>query len=209
MLRAGALLAVALCALLATADAVPAQVRAPLGISVSGARERWQPVVRMEGLLGDAALRDALHSGLPLRLNLRVELWRDLVFDRMVEAQSIDMVLSYDPLDRSYVFETARAPQRFTALADVESAVGAASVVPIRPAEAGRYYYLALLEVETLSLSDLEELRRWLRGDARQALEGRGSVGRAVERGLRRAFVRIVGLSARRYEARTPSFLVR
>lgn len=209
MLRAGALIATCLALLLGPPAPAAAQGRTQLSVSVAGPREGWQPVVRMEGLLRDAALRDALHSGLPLRLHLRVELWRDALVDRLVEVQSTEMALSYDPLERSYLFETARAPQRFASLADAESAIGTLLAVPLRPAGRGRYYYLALLEVETLSLSDLEELRRWLRGDARQALAGRSSVGRALERGVRRALVRVVGLSARRYEARTPSFLVR
>ncbi|HEU0051954.1 MAG TPA: hypothetical protein VFQ39_02210, partial [Longimicrobium sp.] len=79
----------------------------------------------------------------------------------------------------------------------------------MRPERAGRYYYLARLEVETLSLSDLEELRRWLRGEARPAVAGEKPVGRAVERGLKRFFVRLLGLPARRYEARTHVFNAR
>jgi hypothetical protein len=37
-------------------------------------------------------------------------------------------------------------------------------------------------------------------------VQGRTSPGRAVERGLRRVFVRLIGLPTRRWEARTPSF---
>jgi hypothetical protein len=194
---------------LGTVMPAAAQANSPLQIAVSGASSQWQPVVRLNGLLGDPALRNALHSGLPLRLHLRVELWRDAIFDRLTDAQETNLVLSYDPLDRSYLFEDGRAPQRVATLAEAESLIGAAMLVPIRPQPGARYYYLALLEVETLSLSDLEELRHWLRGEARDALEGRRAVGRAVEQGLRRAFVRVVGLSARRYEARTPTFAPR
>ena len=73
----------------------------------------------------------------------------------------------------------------------------------------GRFYYLVTLNVETLSASDLEELRHWLRGQARPAVAGKQPVGRAVETGVRRFFVRLLGLPTRRYEARTPIFAVR
>jgi hypothetical protein len=194
---------------LAAAASAEAQPRSPLSISASSAANRWQPVVRIDGLLQDAVLRDALHSGLPLRLHLRVELWRDAIFDQLADAQEALLALSYDPLDRSYLFEAGRTPQRFATLADAEAAIGSIFLLPLGPRGSGRYYYLASLEVETLSLSDLDELRRWLRGDARAAVTGRTPVGRAVERGLRRAFVRVVGLATRRYESRTPSFVVR
>jgi hypothetical protein len=60
--------------------------------------------------------------------------------------------------------------------------------------------------VETLSLDELDELRRWLRGEARPAEAGRPP--RGVERGVRRIFVRLLGLPSRRYEARTAIFRV-
>jgi hypothetical protein len=77
----------------------------------------------------------------------------------------------------------------------------------LRPnARSRSYYYLATLEIETLSLSDLQELQHWLRGEAQPAIQGRRPVGRAVGRGVQRALVRMVGLPSRRYEARSPTF---
>jgi hypothetical protein len=71
----------------------------------------------------------------------------------------------------------------------------------------GRYYYEARLEVEILSLGDLEELEHWLRGEvAGDEGDVGGSVAGAVARGLKRLFIRLIGLSARNYAARTEMF---
>ncbi len=76
------------------------------------------------------------------------------------------------------------------------------------PTNSGRYYYEARLEVEVLSLGDLDELGHWLRGEV---VEGAGSdvgstVTRAMGRGLKRLFIRLIGLSARSFQARTEIF---
>lgn len=196
-------------ALLLAPPAAAAQAGSPLSLSAGGAALEWRPVVRVHGLLADQVLADALHSGLPLRVHLRVELWEKGFINRLAGAEDAFLALLFDPLDESYTLETGSAQQRFARRADAEAALNTTLTAPLRPRGGKRYYYLATLEVETLSLSDLQELQRWLRGEARPAVEGRAPVGRAVERGLRRALVRVVGLPTRRYEARTPDFRVR
>lgn len=195
-----------LLALLVSAGAVRAQGERPLTVAVGGAAAGWRPTVRAEGLLADPGLRDALSSGLPLRIRFRVELWEKSLFDRLVGTHRAALAVLQDPLDGAYTLSTARTEQRFRSLAEVEDAVEAAFAATLHPAKPGRYYYIAVLEIETLSLSDLEELQRWLRGEARPAVEGRRSVGRAVESGLRRAVVRVIGMPTRKYEARSATF---
>mgnify|MGYP002780378437 CR=1 FL=1 len=196
----------ALVALLGGPGGVTAQARKPLSVSVGGAALEWRPVVRVHDLLQDRALRGALHSGLPLRLQLRVELWKNELFDDLLGAQEIQLALLYEPLDRVYLLDNGRAEQRFGSLAEAEEAINAALVFPLRPRGRDRYYYLASLRIETLSLSDLEELQRWLRGQVGPAVQGRASVGRAVESGLRRLLVRTIDLPTRSYDARTGTF---
>src|SRR5690606_3597227 len=75
-----------------------------------------------------------------------------------------------------------------------------------RPDRAGRYYYLAALEDDTLSPCDLEELRRWLRAVVAPAPGGQSPPTRALERGWRRLMIRVIGLPTRRYEARSSNF---
>lgn len=182
------------------------QARARLRIGVAPAAERWAPVVEVDGLLQDAALRDALDSGLPLRIRLRVELWADRFFDRLEATEEVAVALTQDPLDRAYVLASPAGERHLATVNQAGAAIMGLLQVPLRPTRVGRYYYLATLEIETLSLSDLEELRRWLRGEVGPAVEGRGSPEGAVESGLRRVLVRVIGLPTRRMEARSGSF---
>lgn len=205
-LRTAALL---LLALLSLAGPARAQGERPLSVAAGGAAAGWRPVVRAQGLLADPGLRDALDSGLPLRIRFRVELWEKAVFDRLVGTHRAALAVLQDPLDGAYTLDNGRAEQRFRSLAEVEAAVEGAFAATLHPTRRGRFYYIAVLEIETLSLSDLEELQRWLRGEARPAVQGRRSVGRAVESGLRRAVVRVMGLPTRKYEARSATFAPR
>ncbi|HEV2149484.1 MAG TPA: hypothetical protein VGR37_18940 [Longimicrobiaceae bacterium] len=195
-----------LLAALLCAGPAAAQAQRSLAVAPAGAAAGWRPQVRMQGVITDPGLRDALASGLPLRIRFRVELWEKGLFDRLEGSHRVALAVLQDPLDDTYTLDDGRAVQRFRSLAEVESAVQGAFASPLQPVRQGRYYYIAVLEVETLSLSDLEELQRWLRGEARPAVEGRRSVGRAVESGLRRAVVRVIGLPTRKYEARSGTF---
>ncbi len=189
--------------------AAAAQSAPDFSVRASATEEGGRPVVELRGVLEDDALRDALESGLPLRFRLRVELWRKGLFDRLVGAQEIYLALLQDPLDRLYRLETGRSERRYASLGEAQRAIESLLRATLSPRGSGRYYYLATLDIETLSLSDLEELRRWLRGDLQPAIEGRASPGRAVERGLRRVLVRAIGLPTRRYESRSGTFVLR
>jgi hypothetical protein len=195
-------------AALLSGERVTAQAAPSFSVRTAGAAEGWRPVVRVQGVLGDPALRDALQSGLPLRFRLRLELWRKGLFDRLAGEQEIDLALVLDPLDHAYQLETGQLSRRFASLAEAQEAIEAALRPAVRPSGRGRFYYLATLDIETLSLSDLDELRRWLRGEVGPAIQGEAPAGRAVERGLRRVLVRVIGLPTRRYEARTGTFLL-
>jgi hypothetical protein len=202
--------AIVACLLVLVVGAAPAagQASARLTIRAAPAAQGWVPVIESNGLLRDGALRDALNSGLPLRFRLRVELWENRLFDRLAASQVAAFALSQDPLDRAYVLTVPQGERHFATVAQAEEAIAGSLRVQVRPTRRGRYYYLARLEVETLSLSDLEELRRWLRGEVGPAVEGRSSPESAVESGLRRVLVRVIGLPTRRMEARSGTFRV-
>jgi hypothetical protein len=185
-----------------------AEAQSSIGIAVGSAAAEWRPLLRANGLLlDDRGLREALESGLPVRFQFRIELWEKAVLDRLVGSDEVLLALVQDPLERTYVLSNGRTNSSYASLGDVERAVAREMPNSLRPSSRGRsYYYLATLEIETLSLSDLQELQHWLRGEARPAIQGRRPVGRAVGRGLQRALVRMVGLPSRRYEARSPTF---
>jgi hypothetical protein len=182
----------------------------PLSITVGSAAAEWRPFLRTGGMLvNDRALREALESGLPLRFRIRVELWEKALLDRLVDTEEAQLAVVQDPLDRTFIVTNGRSNSTYATLPDAERALPRGLPGAMRPpARGGRFYYLASMEVETLSLSDLEELQRWLRGEAQPAVQGRTPVGRAVGRGVQRAFVRMIGLPTRRYEVRSPTFVV-
>jgi hypothetical protein len=204
--RSGILVFSTVLILLGAAPPAASQAGSPLSLTVGTPAQMWRPTVRVHGVLADPALSDALERGFPLRLHFRVELWERRLFDRLEGAAEVAVALTLDPLENRYVLRMADRERRFATLAEVEPALRPLLAFPLRPGQSGRYYYIASLAVETLSLSDLDELRTWLRGEAAPAVEGSGSPTRALTRGVRRLFVRMVGLPTRRYEVRSPSF---
>ncbi|HEU4880835.1 MAG TPA: hypothetical protein VFT45_01280 [Longimicrobium sp.] len=202
-------LAFALLFALALLHAAPAlaQSRRPLTVMAGGPSVRWRPEVRLNGVLRDRALRDALQNGLPLRFHCRVELWlKAEPFDQLVGVQEMSRALLRAPLGEGYTLEDGRVQRRYSTLGAAERALRTTMAPTLHPATGGRHYYLVRLNVETLSLDEVDDLRRWLRGEARPAEADRQP--HSVERGVRRIFVRLLGLPSRRYEARTPIFRV-
>ncbi|MGD8322366.1 MAG: hypothetical protein PVJ02_18080, partial [Gemmatimonadota bacterium] len=162
-------------------------------------------------LFQEAGLTRALHSGLPLRIQIVAELWKDGFFDSQKGRAEWRASVLYDPLAEKYLVASgAQGAAELTAdsLPGVRDALQASFSLPLRPTEEGRYYYLGQVEVETLSLSDLEELQRWLHGDLAPAVKGEERVETAVGRGMRRMLVRILGLPARRFRVKSESFEV-
>ncbi len=170
-------------------------------------REGGTLQVDLTTLLGDGGLRQAIHSGLPIRIEVRGQLWRDGFFDSQEGAEAWRASVIHDPVRRSYEVEvTGAPPRRTTTLSDAERILVEAFSMQLRPTREGRYYYLATVEVETLSLSDLSELRRWLRGDVAPAVGGDAGGGSAVANGVRRLVVRALGLPTLRRRLRTDRF---
>lgn len=162
-------------------------------------------------ILGDVlaagGIRAALESGLPVRLQIVTELWRDQLFDSQEGREEWRATVWFDPLNETYRVDAADIP---IGLAD--SPEGAMEILRsevrsgLLPGREGTYYYLGRIEIETLSLSDIEELRRWLQGELAPAVGGDEVVGGAVGRGIRRLFVRALGLPVIQYQTRSAEF---
>jgi hypothetical protein len=168
------------------------------------------PIVRFSQLLDSATVGDLLRNGFPLRLHSRAELWSlGRLFNALDDKVEWDVIVRYDQLSRIYTV-TRVADGRpavlgeFTQLGDAILATSLPFRPPLRAPQRGRRsYYAVQVDVEALSLSDLDELQRWLRGElspAGAAPEG-GSSG--FGRGMRAMVTRILGGDVRRYEART------
>ena len=210
-----------LLALLATA--IPEEARAQAGNSVrlearltpdtarSGTRA---PVVRSDNLLGDGRWLSTLRSGLPVRLHYRIEVWRSREgwMDQLTRQVYWDVVLRHEPLLDEYtmltIFGSRVQERRYATLDALTAALAFAYQINVSPAQGGRYYYTATLEVSTLSDSDLDELERFLEGDLGDA-QGQDGLGDALGRGATRFLLRLAGLPTLRLEERTRRFTVR
>ncbi len=179
----------------------------PLVLEVEGGSGGVE--ARLGPILESPGLQNSLERGLPVRIRVVTELWRDRFIDAQEGRFEWRASVRLDPLERTYVVETgAGATLSATTLPEVARILSDRLQVPLQPQRSGRYYYLGRLEVETLSLSDLDELRRWMRGEMGPAVEGQegGGVGSALGRGFQRLLVRVLGLPAERYQARSRSF---
>ena len=201
---------------LALALAVPAGAQKVHVDVLSPAQNAWAdepPAVASGGLLADAAMRDLLANGFPARLHYRLERWvSGRWFDDLKAATEWDVILKYDVLGKKYqvvrvVARKSESLGEFAGVDDAAAAVEAAYKVAISlPKKGQRGYYNLLLDVETLSLSDLDEVQQWLRGELKPAVSGKKNPGTAVGRGIRTLVVRLLGGEKRHYEARTGTF---
>ncbi|HEX2694002.1 MAG TPA: hypothetical protein VHL12_08145 [Gemmatimonadaceae bacterium] len=171
------------------------------------------PTVASSGLLADASMRDLLANGFPARLHYRLERWvSGRWFDDIKAASEWDVILKYDVLGKKYdvvrvVDKKVEVLGTFPNVDDADDAVEAAyrPAIPL-PKKGQRGYYNLLLDVETLSLSDLDEVERWLRGELKPAVNGKKNPGTALGRGVRTLVVRLLGGEKRHYEAKTGAF---
>lgn len=171
------------------------------------------PLVRAEGVLSDNRMRELLSSGFPARLHYRVELWSsDRWFDNLHRTAEWNVLVRWRGVDQMYevtmfVGETVQPLGAFRNIEDAEAAVERPLRVPIAaPASNRLYYYVASLEVETLSVSDLDEVGRWLRGEAQPTLRGERNPGTALSRTIKSITSRLLGGERRGYGARTGEF---
>jgi hypothetical protein len=189
-------------------------VRAPAaaqGPPVSLRLEEGGAALVIGPVLADRELADAAGSGLPIRLRVRAELWRDKFIDELTAESTWSIVLAFEPLSRRFFVRATtddEASRVFASFDAARAAVERAYLLRISPRREGRYYYTASLEIETLSVSDLQELERWLQGDLRPAVGGDQSIPGALGDGAKRLLIRVLGVPSRRFEARTARFRV-
>ncbi len=191
------------------ASSLEAQEPGPLRFTIL--EETGEAFVEVVDLFSDLSLVDAVVSGLPLRIRVRVQLWKDGFFDNQKGQHDWRASVLFDPLTRRFRIRTSEHANLELEVNTLEEAQGALQTtlnVPLRPTESGRFYYLAAVEMETLSLSDLEELQRWLQGELAPVVGGEGDVEGALARGFRRVLVRMLGLPAKRFQIQSPSFRV-
>lgn len=197
-----------------TAAGAQSRPRLEVVLPPAGRTATEAPTVRSEGLLADARVRDLLVNGFPARIRYTLERWAvKRWFDDLRAAAEWTVVVRHDPLERVfrvYVVNgsSARFVAAFTTLPAADSAIGTQTRTPITPPHRGeRSYYTLRVDVEMLSVNDLDELERWLRGELRPAVRGDRNPGTLLERSARTFLVRVLGGERRRYTARSDRFV--
>lgn len=218
-LRPGLALVAAILAAILPPPAVHAQdttrVRLEVGLAENSAGPAtWSPVIRTWNFFRDPRWDAMLQSGFPLQLHYRVELWRSrgAWFDATEQRVEWDIGVRHEPLLDQYtvvrLVGRQRLENRYVTQEALAAAIGRAYRVAIAPTEAGEYYYVANLQVTTLSDTDLEELERFFEEEVTPAAEGKEGVGSAMGRGARRLVLKLAGLPSLSLEERSPKFRV-
>ena len=207
-LAGGVALALALGAGEATAQRRGVEIRLPSGPALVSEG----PLVRTVNALDERDLRDLLAHGFPIRVHFRAELWTVAGwFNDLRGSWEWDVVLRQNAMDRTYevarlVGDEVTPLGEFGQLASALAAAERPYRVPVLPPRGRRSYWNVVVDVETLSLSDLDEVERWLRGELRPAVRGQRNPGTAVGRGIRTLASRLLGGETRHYEVRSETF---
>jgi hypothetical protein len=173
------------------------------------------PVIRTANVIADRELQKLLQNGFPANLHYRADLWsRGGWFDDVESSIEWDVFVRYEPLTKTYrvarvIGNRAENLGRFERYEDAQAAIARPYTAPL-PARRtrARQYYIVVLEIEVLSLSDLDEVERWLSGELRPAVRGKRNPGTALGRGISTLATRLLGGEKRRYEQRTETFRV-
>ncbi len=176
----------------------------PPSVSVSA-------TVAARDVLTDSSFDQLLRNGFPVRLQFRVEVWTSgRWFDEVVDRVEWDIIVRFDQVDRTY--EVVRRTREgiaslgsYAKFADARAASELAHMPTLTLPSPGRRGYVTVqVDVQTLDISDLAEMQRWLQGEARPAVQGKRNPGTALTRGLRTLVTRLLGGEVRHLEGRSP-----
>jgi hypothetical protein len=189
----------------------PATAQTPvpnLAVVVDTSADR-RALVRVGAVLRGNEIEHAARAGLPVRVRVRVELWKDRFFDQLVDSTSWLTYIVFEPIGEQFFVRSLPAGggvRRYESFVAARQRVESEYAVSLRPRGNGRYYYTASLLVERLSLSDVEELERWLQGELQPAVSGERSLPNAIGQGAKRMILRLLDMPTRRYDARSEGF---
>jgi hypothetical protein len=207
MTQPGRAFALLLGLLLLVASPLSAQRRPTLEITPPAAGGAGATVIATN-LFADPNIRDLVRSGFPASLRFRLELWRaGGLFDDLEGRLEWDVIVQYDPSAQRYRVVRRQAGQHedlgsFATLATAQTVLERPSRTTLNPDREGvRYYFTLAMDIEALSVSDLDQLERWLRGAKS------GTAASAVGNGFRTLMLRMLGGEKRHYTARSGVFI--
>jgi hypothetical protein len=186
-----------------------AQRRVQLDVSLpnAGTAGGGGGIVTTVGLFSDSEMRELVRAGFPISLKFRLELWRSGgLFNDLEGSQEWELIVAYDPSRQRYGVVRRQSGRMedlgsFATLSTAQNVLERPLRITLLPQRAGRrYYYNYALDIAALSVSDMDQLERWLRGV-------RGSTAAsAVGSGVRTLMLRMLGGENRHYEKRSTGF---
>ena len=195
------------CALSALWSA-PASAQRRVQLDVGVPSQANPVVVTATGLFADPDMRELVRSGFPASLRYRLELWRaGGLFNDLEGTQEWELIVQYDPSGQRYRVIRREAGRledlgSFATLSTAQAVLERPLRITLAPQrQAKRYYYNFVLDISALSVSDMDQLERWLRG-----VRG-GSAAGAIGSGMRTLMLRMLGGEKQHYERRSSTFL--
>lgn len=171
------------------------------------------PQVRAIGMVSAKSTAELIRNGFPARLQFRMELWSAKnVVNEIRSTVLWDVIVEYDALKAVYRVVRVTPDKAFVLgeFKDIEGAeakVAEAYKPQIKPPRKGeKSYYSVSLDVEAMSMSDLDEVGRWIKGELKPAVRGKKNPGTAVTKGLRRFVVKVLGGERLRYQDNSKVF---
>lgn len=188
---------------------MPVQAQRRVNLSVTPpASATAAPIVTTANLFADPDMRDLVRSGFPASLRFRLELWRvGGLFNDLEGHQDWELIIQYDPSAQRYRVVQRQAGRvedvgSYSTLSTAQALLERPLRVQLMPAREGaRYYYNLTLDIEALSVSDMDQLEHWLRG----ARSG-GTAASALGSGVRTLMLRMLGGERQHYTGRSATF---
>jgi len=193
---------------LLVAGSAPAAAQRRVQLEVSVPSANTAGVVTTAGLFADPEMRELVRAGFPISMRFRLELWRPGgLFNDLEGSQEWELIVAYDPSRQRYGVVRRQGSRMedlgsFATLSTAQSVLERPLRITLLPQREGRrYYYNYALDIAALSVSDMDQLERWLRGV-------RGSTAAsAVGSGVRTLMLRMLGGENRHYDRRSATFV--
>lgn len=186
----------------------------PPRVEITPSSSPAAPTVSLREVLAEKPFDELLRNGFPARLHLRAELWTiGRWFDDLFARDEWDVIVSYDLIERTYdvarYSRTGKSPLgSYSTFSDARAASELAYTPELRVPNRGRRGYIVVqVDAQTVAMSDLNEVQRWLRGEVQPAVQGRRNPGGALGTGVRTLVTRLLGGEVRHLEARSPTIV--
>jgi hypothetical protein len=169
------------------------------------------PSVTVGNVLANSKTRELLRNGFTTGIHFRLEAWREgPVTNDLNGRVDWDVLVGYDPTSKLY--NVVRRMGNFTenfggfeSVTSAEAQFDGPFHVPLRPTRAGRYYYYLVVEIQSLSESDLDASLQWLRGSSGPV---KSNPITAIRSGIGTFLSRVLGGGKQEYSLKSGRFVV-